>query len=216
MPVIRPSVNTDLQSYIGRAETMHGFIQKTIPDAFNADSDETILVAGFFSLVMEHHGAILYLLRAGQFDGSAFALVRPLIDGAYRAHWIYTCAKPKIIARIGAGEDVYPPLPNMAAEIEKRIDSGGFFPLIVPLINTLHGFTHGGLEQLARRFDESGNIRPSYSEAEKIEVIDSTTGHLTALSIAWCQLVSKEQANVEARSKAISDSYNELYGTTAT
>ena len=129
---------------------MHNFILRTIPDKFLSDTDEKILVAAFFSLSLEHHGAILHLIREGQFDGSAFALVRPLIDAAYRAHWIYACAKPEIVLRIKKGEDVYPGLPNMASEIEKRSDAGGIFATIGPYLRALHGYTHGGLEQLGR------------------------------------------------------------------
>jgi hypothetical protein len=170
-----------------------------------------LLVASLFSLAMEHHGAILYLLRAGQFDGSAFSLIRPLIDCAYRAHWIYACAKPDIVLRIKNGEDVYPGLVNMAVEIEKKIDADGIFQSITPYIKGLHGYTHGGLEQLGRRFDAAGNVRPNYSDGEKLEAIRSTTGYFTALSIAWCQLISSDPPDKEPRSKAISDCYITQY-----
>jgi hypothetical protein len=207
MPFINASVSKAVQAEIERAEEMDRFIQKTVPDGFAGDTDVKLLVAGIFSLVMEHHGAILYLLRAGQFDGSAFALVRPLIDSAYRAHWIYACAKPDIVARIKNGEDVFPGLINMAAEIEKKIDTDGFFPSIAPYITTLHGYTHGGLEQLGRRFDAAGNVAPNYSDDEKREAINAVTGHFTVLAIAWCQLVSADPPDKESRSKAISDFY---------
>jgi hypothetical protein len=211
MPFMKASVSPDLQAEIRRAEKMHGFIQKTMPDKFVPDTDVKLLVASIFSLVMEHHGAILYLLRAGQFDGSAFALVRPLIDCAYRAHWIHACAKPDIVLRIKNGEDVFPGLVNMAAEIEKKVDADGFFPSVTPYIRALHGYTHGGLEQLGRRFDAAGNVRPNYSDGEKLEAIRSTTGHFTALSIAWCQLVSSDPPSKEPRSKAISEFYIAKY-----
>src|SRR5690348_4268885 len=87
MPFLsKPSVSTDLLKEIELAEEVHSFIQKTIPDAFVGDTDQKILIAALFSLAMEHHDAILYLLRAGQYDGSAATLVRPLIDCCYRAH----------------------------------------------------------------------------------------------------------------------------------
>ncbi len=207
MPFMKASVTAAVQAEIQRAERMHAFIQKTIPDRFIGDTDVMLLVASMFSLVMEHHGAILYLLRTGQYDGSAFALVRPLIDSAYRAHWVYACAKPDIVVRIKNGEDVFPGLINMATEIEKRVDTDGFFPSIAPYIKVLHGCTHGGLEQLGRRFDAGGNVAPSYSDEEKREAINAVTGHFTALAIAWCQLVSTESPDKVTKSKAISDFY---------
>jgi hypothetical protein len=134
--------------------------------------------------------------------------VRPLIDAAYRAHWIYSCATPDIVARIKNGENVYPGLINMATEIEKKIDADGMFASVAPYINALHGYTHGGLEQLGRRFDATGiAVKPNYSDGEKLEVVKATTAHLTALAVAWCQIVSTKPPNQEPLSKKISDHY---------
>jgi len=209
MPIIQPPpVSKQLQDEIHKAELMHDFITASMPDKFVGDTDQKILVAAIFSLTLEHHGAILHLLKAGRFDGSALALVRPLIDGAYRAHWIYSCAKPDIVARIKNGENVYPGLINMATEIEKKIDADGMFASIAPYISALHGYTHGGLEQLGRRFDASGTaVKPNYDDGEKLEAVKATTAHLTALAIAWCQIVSTEPPDKEPLSKKISDHY---------
>lgn len=210
MPIIKPpDVSKNLLDEIQKAEQMHDFIMATIPDKFVGDTGEKLpLVAAIFSLIAEHHGAILYLLKAGRFDGSAFALVRPIIDGAYRAHWIYSCAKPEIIARIRNGENVYPGLINMATEIEKNLSTDGMFVSVAPYISALHGYTHGGLEQLGRRFDSTGTeVIPNYSDDEKLEVIKVTTAHLTALAIAWCQIVSTEPPEKERLSQKISDHY---------
>jgi hypothetical protein len=207
MPIIKPPVvSQKLLEEISKAERMHDFITATIPDKFSNDTDRKLLVAAIFSLSLEHHGAILHLLKAGGFDGSAFALVRPLIEGAYRAHWIYSCAKTDIVLRIKKGENVYPGLINMATEIDKKI-ADGMFASIAPYIDGLHGYTHGGLEQLGRRFDAAGSVRPNYVDDEKLEVVNATTVHLTALAIAWCQLVSAEPPDKEPISKKISDHY---------
>ena len=209
MPVIQPPpVSKELQDEIHKAEKMHDFISGTVPDKFVGDTDQKLLVAAIYSLTSEHHAAILYLLKAARYDGSALALVRPLIDGAYRAHWIYSCAKPDIVARIKNGENVYPGLINMADEIEKKVNADGLFATIKPYINTLHGYTHGGLEQLGRRFNATGTaVQPNYSDGEKLEVVRATTAHLTALAIAWCQIVSTDPPDKEPLSKKISDHY---------
>jgi hypothetical protein len=210
--MLKPHVSGEVLQAILRAEAMHGVIQVTAPDRFILDNDEKILVVGLYSLVAEHHSAILYLLRGGGYGGSALALVRPLIDAAYRAHWIYSCAKPEIVERIKAGEDCYPGLINMAEAVEKKIDSDGFFTSVSPYIKALHGFTHGGIEQLGRRFDDSGNVSATYTDGELQEVISVTTAHLTALTVAWCQLISDSPRDQEPISTLISDKYSELYG----
>lgn len=207
--VERSLVSEGLLNEIQRAEAIHDFILKTIPDRIIADTDEKVLVVALFSLVLEHHGAILHPLKAGPFDGSALALVRPLIDAAYRAHWIYSCATPEIIRRISKGRDIYPKLPNMASEVENRIGTGGYFAEIIPHVRTLHGYTHGGLEQLARRYDTAvGDVRPSYPDAIKIESVKVITAHLTALAIAYCQVISPDPSgNPDPCAKAISEFY---------
>ena len=209
MPFIQPPpVSQQLQDEIRKAEQMHDFISVTAADEFVPDTDQKLLVAAIYSLTSEHHGAILYLLKTGRFDGSALALVRPLIDGAYRAHWIYSCAKPDIVTRIKSGENVYPGLINMATEIEKKVDADGMFASIAPYIGALHGYTHGGLEQLGRRFDATGTaVKPNYDDAQKLDAVRATTAHFTALAIAWCQIVSTEPPNKEPLSKKISDYY---------
>ena len=45
---------------------------------------------------------------------------------------------------------------HMADEIEKKVNADGLFATIKPYINTLHGYTHGGMEQLGRRFNATG------------------------------------------------------------
>jgi hypothetical protein len=212
MPVLNAAPVSDaLKSEIARSIEMHTFIVKNVPDSFTGDTDEKMLVGAYFSLILEHHGAILHLLDTGQFDGSALALVRPLIDAAYRAHWVYSSASPENIAKLRNGEKCDPGLINMAEAVEKNIDSGGFFLTITPHINALHGYTHGGLEQLGRRFDAAGDIRPTYSDGEKTEVIRATTAHLAALAIAWCQIASGDNTVDNAKAKAISDEYRRLY-----
>ena len=211
MPFVTSSVSAELQAQIQKAEEMHGFIQRTMPDRFVADTDVKLLVSGLFSLVMEHHGAILYLFRAGRFDGSAFALIRPLIECAYRALWIHSCEKPNIVLRIKNGEDVYPGLANMAKDIDRRVDGNGMFQAITPYVNGLHGYTHGGLQQLGRRFDGAGDVRPNYSDGEKTEAVRLTTGYFTALSIAWCQIASNHPAGEDVASTAISNFYIAQY-----
>jgi hypothetical protein len=213
MAVIQPKpMSRELQKEIDRAAENNTFIVRTIPDKFIGNSDEKILIASMFSLVLEHHGAILHLFGTGQFDGSALALVRPLIDSAYRAHWIYSCASEENIAKIRKGEDVYPGLINMATEIEKRVSADGFFLGVGPYIKALHGYTHGGLEQLGRRFDADGDVRPSYSDDEKSEAIRATTAHLTGLAIAWCQIVTGNTNGDDLNATSISDYYSTLYG----
>jgi len=215
MPVLNAApVSEALKAELARSIEIHTFVVQNVPDDFTGDTDEKMLVAGYFSLVLEHQGAVLYLIQSGQFDGSALALVRPLIDAAYRAHWVYSSASPENIAKLRNGEKCDPGLINMAEALENNVDAGGFFLTITPYIKALHGYTHGGLERLGRRFDTAGDIRPTYSDGEQTEAIRATTAHLVALAIAWCQIASGDNTIDNPNAKAISEEYQKLYPTT--
>jgi hypothetical protein len=212
MPIVpQPCISTDLRQAIERSETMHCFIVANTPSSFVNNSDRILLVAGLYSLAREHHYAILYLLRAGQFDGSAFALARPLVEASYKAHWIHICAKPATIARIRNGGSCYPSLPDMADLIEKKMQTDGLFTYISSFITALHGYTHGGSEQLGRRFDENGDVRPNYDDDEKIELIELGTRVLVMLAIAYPQLVATASPGDDPNARAISERYVALY-----
>ncbi len=213
MPIITPNVSEELQFQIERAEAMHSFIDKTFPQFPPLDTDERVVVVSLVSLVQEHHAAIMHLLRRRIFDGSAPALVRPLIEGAFRAHWIYAAAKPATVSSIRIGGNCFPGLMTMADQIENKMGTGlRFFRGIEPYIESMHGYTHGGFEQLLRRFDKDGNVTPTYTDQEKRAAIHATTANFTGLAIAWCQLASLEPSERDPRSQAISDHYIEIYG----
>jgi hypothetical protein len=191
---------------------MHNFVLEAVPQAFKTETDEKTIIVALFSLVVEHHGAILTLLKTGRFDGSVFALVRPLVDAVYRAFWVHFCAKPEHLAAIRNGDSPYPGLPNMADEVEKKMDAtDGLFTAVKPHIKSLHGYTHGGLEQLGRRFDASGDVRANYAAGEKLEVVNSTTAYLVILAIAWCQIVDGGPPEKEERSASIMERYSEVF-----
>ena len=212
MPTYEVKFDKDVLDRIAVAETMHNFVLEAVPQAFKSDTDEKTIIVALFSLVVEHHGAILTLMKTGRFDGSAFALVRPLIDAVYRAFWVHFCAKPEHLTAIRKGESPYPGLPNMADEVEKHMNyTGGLFTALKPHVKALHGYTHGGLEQLGRRFDAAGNVQPNYAAGEKLEVINSTTVYLVMLAVAWCQIVDGGPPDEEKQSASIMERYNELF-----
>ena len=80
MPVLNAGQISDaLKAEIGRSIEMHTFVVRNVPDSFAGDTDEKMLVGSYFSLILEHHGAILHLLQTGQFDGSALGVTTPKV-----------------------------------------------------------------------------------------------------------------------------------------
>jgi hypothetical protein len=216
MPVYEPTVSKELLTQIDRAEKIHNFVLANVPDRLVLDTDEKTVVVALFSLTIEHHGAILHLLKSGRFDGSALSLTRPLIDCVYRALWLHCCGKPEHFASVRGGDSPYPGLPNMADAIDNALSTtDGIFKALKPFITALHGYTHGGLEQLGRRFDPEGNVRATYTDGERFEVVNATTAYLVMFAVAWCQIYAGGDPVSEPRSGAIMQRYSDTYGAPA-
>lgn len=216
MPVYQPTVSKVLLAQIERAEKMHDFVLANVPDHLVLDTDEKTVLVALFSLTIEHHGAILYLLKSGRFDGSAMALTRPLIDCVVRALWLHCSRKSEHFAAVRAGGSPYPGLANMADAIDKGLPTtDGLFQALKPFITALHGYTHGGLEQLGRRFDAEGNVCATYSYGERIELVNATTAYLIMFAVAWCQIYAGGDPLSEPRSAAIMDHYSKTCAITA-
>lgn len=56
-----------------------------------SDDERSTVVVGFIDQAIEHHAAILLLLRSG-LVGSAFALTRSVTEILFRGVWLTTCA----------------------------------------------------------------------------------------------------------------------------
>ncbi len=204
-----PVLSPELVRIIDRAHALHDFVINELPEDF-ADTDKNILTVGLYSLAEEHHRAILFLLGTGRFDGSAFALARPLIDAAFRAHWVYSCAEPEDVKKIVEGKDCYPKLEDLANQAGKRLSQPEMLDSLKPYIRSLHGFTHGGVEQLHFRFDKDGNVRPSYTDSDRAGLISLATLHFIGISIAWSQLALGPNQNSMIAAEAINAKYLEF------
>jgi len=211
MATIQPHLSPELRAELERAHSFHTFATQTFPDAFTVASDRVNMLAAKTHLADDLYGSILYLLGAGgPYDGGAFALLRPLIEASVEAQWQFFCASDETFRRAYAGEDVDPGLPNMMDELDKEIGDSVFAGLRAN-VKVLHGFTHGGIEQLGRRFDTEGNLHANYSDGEKVEAIRVSTSTFALISSIFCQ-ASSSAAQKDARSAAIEAKFADLYG----
>lgn len=135
--------------------------------------DRNVLLIAYWALMLDYHKGILSLLQSG-FSGSAFALVRPVVEAVVRAH----------VTLMGSEEDLLSIQKDEYKvnfkEIGAKIDAAfALERLMENFLNdvtrsALHSYTHSGLLQLGRRFD-GNDIKPNYSDEEIIEVIRVTT-----------------------------------------
>ena len=138
------------------------------------DDSRTVIVIGLLATMVEHHRAMLLLIRNGRV-GSAFALARSIVESMYRGMWINACASNEQIQQF-EGDDKFPVnMPDMAKAIDEAYRANGFFEdLRKRGWAALCSYTHSGMLQLGRRFREH-KVQPNYDEREIYEATITVT-----------------------------------------
>jgi hypothetical protein len=166
-------VNKQILDLLARASKIGEELENLVVQrgSFLVQSDRTLLIVGYWALVFDYDKSILALLEK-EFYGGAFALLRPMLEAVLRAH-IALAAKPRVLKSLR--NDKYTVnFKEIGLYLDKTYGFGGLFQKIMTTQGPLHSFTHSGTSQLSRRFD-GNDVRPTFSEAEIIEVIGSTT-----------------------------------------
>src|SRR2546430_9762480 len=138
--------------------------QLTRHDEYPGDS-RTALVIAFIAQLIEHHEAVLILIRHDMV-GSAFALGRPIVEGVYRGLWINVCATDAEIERFMSKDEIKPTIAELATAIDEGYRAEGFFlNLKKRSWDALNSYTHPGMLQLGRRFTKH-EVQPSYTDGQ--------------------------------------------------
>ncbi len=138
------------------------------------DNLRTVIVIGFISQMVEHHEAMLLLIRNGKI-GSAFTLARSIVESMYRGMWVNYCATNAQLQEFEQNDDVPLTMTAMARAIDEQYHAEGFFERLKNRSwSTLCSYTHTGLLQLGRRFT-GHNVQPDYGDGEILEVTTTVT-----------------------------------------
>lgn len=134
----------------------------------------TLIVIGFIDQMIEHHRAMLLLVRNGKV-GSAFAMARSIVESMFRGLWINFCATNAEIEEFERKDELPLNMSQMAHAIDEKYRAQGFFENFRKRSwASLCSYTHTGLFQLGRRFTGE-NLEPAYSDEEIREAITSVT-----------------------------------------
>jgi hypothetical protein len=138
------------------------------------DDLRTVIVIGFIDQMIEHHEAMLLLIRDGKF-GSAFALARSVVESMFRGLWINLCATDAQIEDFERKDELPLTMSEVARAIDRQYHAQGFFEDFKNRAwASLCSYTHTGLLQLGRRFSDH-NVQPAYTDAEIFEVTTTVT-----------------------------------------
>lgn len=143
-------------------------VQDAIKQAFNLNHRIQHLFAGrdeervlqterhflsmvYWSLIVEHHQAILHLIDSNC-HASAFALLRPFEEAFLRS---FVAVFGTIAQGVALWNDKYnTEFEAVGKQIDKKLSPnsqyGPYGPFFKDRIKTLHSFTHGGMKQLVK------------------------------------------------------------------
>jgi hypothetical protein len=125
------------------------------------DSLRSQVVSLFVAAMLDHYSSITHLFSEERYDfaTSAFALIRPIIDSAFRGVWIANFAKDEEIASslTATGYKVFEKVkPNNVFDLMKdkfAINDDGIRENISGDWQAVHGFVHTGTHQLKHRLE---------------------------------------------------------------
>jgi hypothetical protein len=151
-------------------------------------TDRNRISAGCFHLALEHHEAIVHLIRRNLF-GSAMALVRPLFETYVRGIWLGKCASESELKEFQKGK-IDKTFGELVADIEghEGYNVGVLAQVKKNSWSAMNDFTHGGVLQVIRRIT-ADSITPNYT-AEEIGETVTFAGAIGLLSTSEVALIA--------------------------
>jgi hypothetical protein len=136
--------------------------------------NRNLTVIGFISWLIEHHEAIL-LLTMHDMPGSASALLRPIVEGSYRALWINLPATDDEVKAFNDKDKIDLAFGDIAAALDAAYNMAGFFEGLKDRTwKHLNSYTHGGMLQIGRRFTKDEVVN-NYTDDEIYEMTTTAT-----------------------------------------
>ncbi len=129
--------------------------------------------AGLLHLSLEHFGSIVILVEKN-LNGSASALIRLQYEALIRGVWYQYCASDVQVERFSAGKNP-PDIKTMINSIEAKLEfkNKAFTYVHESSWVTMNGYTHGGIEQIQRRYSDT-EIKSRFTDEERKDLVISS------------------------------------------
>lgn len=165
-------------------------------------------------LVPEHFGAIILLVEQRQFFGSAFALLRPLIETYLRAIWVNSIASDEELAMISQGAKELPKFSVCRAAVEAYFAQNGvsgLYDMHSDFVKSLHGFTHSGLEQITNRISASFEITPyKYPDSGITALLDQAGRFAVMAAMISAQAIEGDSTAISPKVELLQKRFSQL------
>jgi hypothetical protein len=161
------------------------------------DERRLTLTLAYFNLSLDHHSAIILLMRNKLF-GAAMAVVRPIFENMMKAHWIVKCATDAQVDKIAEKDhDIFPRMGEMAAAVDKAYSDPNGEPLDFfqqtkkDAWKAMNSYTHSGLLQLGRQFNRQ-RVEALYCSEDLISGLRASTASVLMLGYLLAKITAKE------------------------
>jgi hypothetical protein len=159
------------------------------------DDLRTVVVMGTVAQIIEHHEAMLLLVRNDKI-GSSFALIRSIVEGVYRGMWINFCATDAQIEEFEREDEMPLNMTRMARAIDDGYQAQGFFEdLRARSWAAVCSYTHTGMLQLGRRFTGAA-AQPAYTDEE---IFAATTTATTCILLLVGKFLAVQKHDADCR-----------------
>ncbi len=162
------------KEHLIRCEKAMQFAKPILGEHGFPNDHRTISVIGFISVLIEHQESVLLLVMHEKV-GSASALIRSVIEGAYRGMWINLPATDEEVKKFNEKDKIDLEFGEIAAALDKAYGMGNFFQdFKTRTWKGLNSYTHGGMHQIGRRFVKH-EVANNYTEEEIYEMTTTVT-----------------------------------------
>jgi hypothetical protein len=195
-----------LAEQVNKAARMHEFIADTLAGAY-PDNLRSRLFGAFMSICLSHHEAILILVQNDDLGASALALVRPLIESAYRGVYVGLVATDAEVQQVADDKIRYPKFNDLAASLDRHMATGGLYQMYGGQTwGLLNDLTHTGVIQLASRLGTDGRMGSHHDLDTLCRLCDSATSAFIRIAMPF--LIHTKGSDAAAR---VSAAYTALY-----
>lgn len=194
-----------LQEVLNRADDLNARLWEAAfghPYPAEVVTHKTLLLIGFIDTALEHHSAIIVLIRS-HLCGSAMALVRPVFEMMLRGTWAVEHASESDAQQMLEDRFKWPTMETLASQSDSAYGTERFFKDVkVGSWGPLNSFAHTGSLQVARRF--TGNdLRSDYPERELVFAAKASLIAVAVLVIPFLRSIGRMDDATQAEAIAL-------------
>lgn len=196
------SLSSRVLQRIEQSSQLATWLDNNKPSEMFSEHFGASLAAGYFSLALEHHIAVIMLMR-NALPSSAFALLRSVLDAYWRGEWASKVASEADLERFRQGK--FDPTPDSTLKVlrSSHPEIGDQLELIKRANwSALSGFTHGGFSQMSRQLSE-GYIGPRFSDEECIRALGFADNFAAISGVSLAEIAGMDTTPFEQKAKGL-------------